>query len=122
MSWSFTIPVTTPSLNDILGCHRMVCARAKTVLDWRVQSALNAIPKIPAATGRRRLLIVRHGWNKLDRANLVGGVKWLEDCLVRRRLLIDDREQYCDLVVEQVIERRREPFTVVFLEDIEVVA
>jgi len=122
MSWFFKLPDPTPSLNEIQGWHWRHIHREKQQLDWKVQSALNAIPKIPRAAGRRRLIVVRHAWNRLDRANLVGGVKWLEDALVRRGLLIDDRDQFCDLVVEQVIERRLAPFTTVLLEDIEAVA
>ena len=119
MSWTFTIPSATPSLNLIIGNHFRTNDRMKAATKWMLASALNSVPKIPKATCKRRLTIIRHGRGKLDKANLVGGVKWLEDAIKDRGLLLDDNDAGCELVVSQVVSRGVEPYTFVKLEDME---
>jgi hypothetical protein len=119
MKWTFTIPQATPSLNEIIGNHFRTNDRMKAVIKWMLASALNTIPKIPRATHKRRLTIVRHGRGRLDRANLVGGAKWLEDAIKDRGLLTDDDDAGCELIVTQIVSRKDKPFTEVTIEDME---
>ena len=119
MTWSFTISQATPSLNRIHGNHWSANKKAKSAIAWLLAAALNGIPPIPKATGRRRLVIVRYGRGRLDRANLVGGAKWLEDAIKDRGLLLDDDDAGCDLIVSQIVFRKGIPHTVVTLQDLE---
>lgn len=118
MTWTFTIPEATPSLNTIQGRHWAANHRDKEALQWVVASALNKVPRIPPATGPRRLTITRHGKGRLDRDNLTGGAKFLIDEIKRRRLILDDNPDVCELVVLQVVDRKTRPHTVVELEDV----
>ena len=117
-AWTFNLDFPTPSLNEIQGWHWSHAGIEKMTIGWKLASVLNKLPPIPPATGKRRLTIIRHGRGRLDRANLYGGVKWLEDAIKDRGLLLDDRDKFCDLVVEQVISRKVQPFTEVILEEI----
>lgn len=117
--WTFSLACVTPSLNEIQGWHWSHARTAKKALKVYVAAGLNAVPKIPLATGKRRLTIVRHGHGSLDKANLVGGVKWLEDEIKVRGLLVDDRDEFCELVVSQVVSRKAPLRTVVTLEDLD---
>ena len=117
MSWTFTLPFATPSLNEIQGQHWSYARREKESLRWSLASALNHIPAIPKAAGRRRLTIVRHGRGRLDQDNLAGGVKWLVDAIKERRLILDDNPEECELVCQQVVSRTADPHTILTLED-----
>ena len=117
MTWTFTLPGATPSLNEIHGHHWFWIAKGKTSLGWSLVSALNKIPKIPKATGKRRLTIVRYGKGRLDRDNLVGGCKWLVDAIKERGLILDDCEKSCELVVSQVVSRKVAAHTEVTIEE-----
>ena len=119
MTWTFTISEPTPSLNEIQGWHWRHVVQEKQRVGWLLLSALSNVPAIPRATGKRRLTIIRHGKGQLDRSNLWGGVKWLEDAIRARRLILDDDEDHCELLVSQVVDRGRDPFTEVVLEDVE---
>ena len=117
-AWTFRLEFPTPSLNEIQGWHWTFAKREKQAIGWKLASALNKLPAIPPATGKRRLTITRHGKGRLDTANLLGGVKWLEDAIKDRGLLIDDRDEFCELVVSQVVSRKVAPFTEILLENI----
>lgn len=118
MVWTFSIPGATPSLNTIQGRHWAINMREKEALQWIVASALNKVPRVPEATGPRRLTIIRHGKGRLDKDNLTGGCKFLIDEIKRRRLILDDAPDVCELRVEQVVDRKSPPYTVVSLEDV----
>jgi hypothetical protein len=118
MKWTFSLPFPTPSLNEIQGWHWSHAKRSKAYIAQYLGIVLLGYPKIPAATGKRRLTIVRHGKGRLDKANLIGGAKWVEDAIKDRGLLIDDRDEFCEMIVEQVVSRSVKPFTHIILEDI----
>ena len=117
MKWTFTLPMPTPSLNEIQGYHWAYCKRQKEGLGWILASALNKVPAIPRASGKRTVTISRHGKGRLDRDNLVGGCKWLIDAIKERGLILDDCDASLHLVVEQVVSRKTEPYTVVTIEE-----
>jgi hypothetical protein len=116
--WSFILPLATPSGNETLRQHHWARAEHKTGLGWLLASALNLQPKIPDATGKRRLTIIRHGKRALDQDNLAAGCKSLIDCLKERRLILDDCPVCCELVFEQVPCGKLTAFTVLILEDV----
>lgn len=118
MTWTFTISIPTPSLNETIRWNRW--ERAQAARDWffLVRGAMNAKEPIPLAKGKRRLRITRHGARLLDRDNLYGGAKQLIDELKNQGLIVDDRAELLDLVVEQEVYRKGQPFTAVELEDV----
>jgi len=117
MSWTFTIPIPTPSLNEIQGHHWAWAATNKETLGWYLAAALNRIQPIPRAKGKRTLAICRHGKGSLDRDNLVGGCKWLVDAIKQRGLILDDCDASCHLVVTQVVNRKIAPYTEITIEE-----
>lgn len=117
-SWTLSIPSVTPSLNQTRRMHWAAIKRAETVLEWEVVSALNRIPKIPNATGKRRLTICRHGRNALDQDNLAGGCKGLVDFIKLRGLLVDDRPRHAELVFTQQVTRKGPTGMTITIEDL----
>jgi Holliday junction resolvase RusA-like endonuclease len=117
-SWTLTIPSVTPSLNQVRKLHWAARKREETKLGWEVVSALNQIPAIPRAKGKRRLTICRHGRKAMDQDNLAGGCKALIDILKAKGLLIDDNPDMAELIFTQAVTRKGPLCTVVTLEDI----
>ena len=118
MIWTIKISAATPSGNTTLRQHWAARASHKVTLGWLLASALNHLPKIPDATGRRRLTITRHGKRALDRDNLSAGMKGLIDVIKERHLIIDDRPQDCELVFEQKPCGKAAPWVEILLEEI----
>lgn len=96
------LPEASPSLNEFIG--RRWYAKNKLKTAW-VQLLLLApgmhAARTAPATKRMRLDITRVGKRNLDRVNLWGGVKPVEDAMVTLGLLVDDSERWCDLCVGQ---------------------
>ena len=118
MTWKIVVEMPTPSPNELNRMHWAERRRLKETFGWLLASALNKLPKIPKATGPRRLVIERHGRKALDQDNLAGGAKGLIDCIREQRLILDDNPNVCQMEFRQVVERRGGPHTVIFLEDV----
>ena len=118
MIWRIEIPVATPSINELHRYHWAERRRLKETFGWLLVSALNKLPKIPKATGPRRLVIERHGRKALDQDNLAGGAKGLVDCIKEQRLILDDNPTDCQMEFRQVVSRKGGPHTTIYLEDI----
>jgi len=118
MIWEIIIPSATPSGNETLRMHFRERMRLKETFGWLLVSALNKLPKIPKATGPRKLIIERHGRKVLDQDNLVSGAKAVVDCIKEQRLILDDNPDVCQMEFRQVVSRKGGPHTVIFLEDI----
>ena len=108
----------TPTLNAVLRKHWVVRSRDKEALGWMLVGALNKIDRIPLASGKRRVTIVRHGRNAMDKDNMAGVAKDLVDCIKARRLILDDRPSECELIFQQVVDRRMVPHTTIMIEDL----
>lgn len=72
MTWTFVLPWATPSLNAIKVMHWAKLKRLKS--QW-LELLLYKSIKIPRATGKRRITIIRFGARQLDHDNFVGGCK-----------------------------------------------
>ena len=92
----FELPARTPSLNVWQRWHwRRQHAYSKNLADevyWMVYR------KAPKATLKRRVVITRRSTGKCDADNRCGGAKALLDALVKAKLLVDDSEQWVDVL------------------------
>ena len=118
MSWTIKIPIATPSGNTTLRKHWAARGRQQFDMYFLLAGALNKVAPIPAATGKRRLTIERHGKRLLDADNLAAGCKALIDVVKFRKLILDDNPAVCELVFRQAPASILAPFTLVTLEDI----
>ena len=118
MTWIIKVEAATPSPNELNRMHWAERRRLKETFGWLLASALNKLPKIPKATGPRKLIIERHGRKVLDQDNLVSGAKAVVDCIKEQRLILDDNPRDCRMEFRQVISRRDVPHTVIYLEDV----
>ena len=119
MTWKIVVEMPTPSPNELNRMHWAERRRLKETFGWLLASALNKLPKIPKATGPRRLVIERHGRKALDQDNLAGGAKGLVDCIKEQRLILDDCPELCSMEFKQVINKKNGSHTVIYLEDID---
>lgn len=72
MTWTFVLPWATPSLNAIKVMH---WARLKRLKAQWFELLLYKSIKVPRATAKRRITIIRFGARQLDHDNFVGGCK-----------------------------------------------
>ena len=119
MTWIIKVEAATPSPNELNRMHWAERRRLKETFGWLLASALNKLPKIPKATGPRRLVIERHGRKALDQDNLAGGAKGLIDCIKEQRLILDDNPSVCQMEFRQIVNKKDGAYTLIFLEDIE---
>jgi hypothetical protein len=118
--WILRLPIVTPSGNETIRQHWAARSEHKSAMGWMLASCLNGQPKIPFASGKRRLTIERHGKRSLDMDNLASGCKSLIDCIKERRLILDDSPEVCEMVFRQVTVSKCEPtYTLVTLENID---
>ena len=117
MRWTVNLPIVTPSGNQTIRQHWVARAEHKSAMGWMLRSALNGIPKVPPATGKRRLTIERHGRKSLDMDNMAAGCKSLIDAIKELRLITDDNPAECELVFCQVLCGKSNPHMVLTLED-----
>lgn len=118
MTWTITVEAATPSPNELNRMHWTERRRLKETFGWLLVEALSKLPKIPKATGPRRLVIERHGRKAMDQDNLAGGAKGLIDCIKEQKLILDDNPSVCQMEFRQVVERRGGPHTVIILEEV----
>lgn len=115
MSWSFTIDEPTPSLNVLR--RQYASARHYATLRNRFEQYVMVArmnEKIPKATAKRRVRIVRFATQekyRLDHDNFIGGLKPLLDALVRQGLIVDDdaahlEGDYVQLIAESTSKSR----------------
>jgi len=117
MKWTIVLPLATPSGNVVLRQHFRTRAVENLAMAWHLAGALNKLPKIPPASGKRRLTVERHGKKALDADNLAAGAKGLIDAVKASRLILDDNPDVCELVFRQSVDRILAAFTVLILED-----
>jgi len=118
MTWIIKVEAATPSPNELNRMHWAERRRLKETFGWLLASALNKLPKIPKATGPRRLVIERHGRKAMDQDNLAGGAKGLIDCIREQKLVLDDNPNVCQMEFRQIVSRKDGPHTLIYLEDI----
>lgn len=98
MTWIIRIDELTPSQNAFKRMHPRVYKKLRDRLQsWLMVGMVNQ--KIPKATTKRRLTIIRYARHKnylLDRGNCVGGCKPLLDAAIRQGLILNDREDMLD--------------------------
>ncbi len=114
----FLLNKLTPSLNVTDRQHW--AAKKKERNHW-ASLILGKIRQhdIQKATGKRRLTITRVNTRLLDNDNLYGGAKGLVDELRLFGLVIDDKPEFCELIVQQEkCANGLSPHTVVCLEDL----
>jgi hypothetical protein len=126
MTWTLQTAQPVQSLNTLLSwkANKQWWRYAKERELWRRMFGMWALAeRIPHATGRRRLTIVRVFAGRqraFDRDNLSGGIKPLMDALKPRHgpggLLTDDDDAGVDLIVSQ--EKGETAGTRITLEDI----
>ncbi len=117
-SWSFTIPLQTPSANKMhrRGFNHHVYQRLKNDILLLVMTYARGVPK---ATGPRKVTLTRligKAGKKYDFDNLVGGLKPLLDVMVKQQLLTGDAPH--QVAVEYRQERAKDHGTRVTLEDV----
>ena len=114
MIYRLEIPEATPSLNEWERMHWAKRRREK--LRWQMFIGAEARKvKLPKATGKRNVLIIRIGARTLDKDNLYGGFKPVLDALKDSGYLVDDRPEFCELDGAQDVCRAR-PRTVIEIE------
>ena len=114
--WVLRVPIPTPSLNEIQGKHWAHVDRQKAAMQWAVLAGLSSGTKIPQATGKRKLVITRHGLGTLDADNLAGGCKSLIDALRYRGLILNDDPESIEVIFRQS-PVKKEPHTIVLIEE-----
>lgn len=101
--WTFTIPYEIPSQNAFRGAKWFSIKKEVDRIYFLIRHYTAQI-KIPEPTGKRRLLLTAYRTKKCtDKANLVGGAKYLVDAIVRAKLLIDDNDDMVDIIYEQKV-------------------
>lgn len=111
---------TTPSLNVLMRTHHY--ARKRESADWsaRILYALRRAghdKDALRATGKRRLVIERHGKKLLDTDNLAGA-KDLIDEIRKFGFLVDDRPDLCELILRQEkLTPKQQQYTVIEISD-----
>jgi len=119
---TITIEELTPSQNVLARRfrHAQVYKKLRDRLaGWLMVGMTNL--RIPRATGRRRLEIVRIVRSKrylLDRGNFVGGCKPLLDAAILRGLIKDDREEWLDDHYTQEVDPARAGRTLITISEV----
>jgi hypothetical protein len=105
-----------PSLNVLLRMHWARRRRTKNdvylVIGYRGLAA-----GIPPATGRRRVSLVLTVANRSHAMDPDNALKVLMDALVRAKLLVDDRAEFCELGRVEIVKGARKR-TEITLEDL----
>ena len=115
-----TIPVVTPSLNELLNMNRHARTRLKKSYMAHIEGAVYdmkmTVNKLKRPK-RRRLRIWSFRKRLLDPDNFIGGTKPLTDALKELGLIWDDSTKYISLGAEQFIDGY-DPRTEIFIEEI----
>jgi len=117
VTFQLVVPAATPSLNKYAYSHWRVRQRDKASWElWLMAAAHEA--GATKATGKRRLMIERHGRRALDPDNMIGGAKGAIDVLRKLGLLMDDHDGAIELAARNVkLNKGEQPHTVFVLED-----
>ena len=114
-----TLPLPPNRANQTYGKARWEWARKKEYYELAGNAILLEIASRSDWTGdcmeRMRLDATFYLWNKLDRGNLVARLKWIEDILVKKGLLVDDNEEWLDLQMPTQVIDRKNPRVVIEL-------
>ena len=108
---NFIIKEITPSNNVLLRMHWR--KRAKLNKDWHnmvlIQKGgyerFHQMSFLPAKT-KRKITIRSYRQNKVDRDNLIGGMKPLIDALVNNSFIVDDSPDWVELDIHSEIDRK----------------
>jgi len=115
-----SIPVVTPSNNEIRGMNMHVYKRLKQSFAAHIQGQLldqkYEINKIKEPA-RRKVLIISYRKRRFDKDNQYGGLKPLLDALKDIGLIWDDHEKWIDLETRQSIDGKN-PRTEIYVEPI----
>jgi hypothetical protein len=124
---TFTLPVVTPTVNDIRKMHFGTYKKLRESFAWMVRGALNKEGYFPQHPMPRAIVTIeRHSCGEPDTDNAVGGVKVLCDCLVQPSarhpnvlgVVVDDHPAFLTLIVICIrVHSLTEQCTVVKLEE-----
>lgn len=119
MTWTLRLDDATPSQNILDRMHHLERHRYKQEWKWRIRAAKGFLA-IPKAAGPRSLMIERHGRGTLDTANLIGGIKGIQDNLVELGLFLDDNPANLHLPMpsQHKLKRGEHPHTVLIIADV----
>jgi hypothetical protein len=119
MKLTFSLPVTTPSLNQLLRTHWSKRKQLKQGFKWEalVAGACESQYKVNGMK-RRRILIRAFRARLLDQDNFIGGLKPLLDGLIELELLHDDGPEYLELRAEQLKAEKVDQRLEIIIEDI----
>jgi|ERR1044071_2030713 hypothetical protein len=121
-TFTLTIPIATPSQNKFHYSHWTKARNSKQEIGYLILMAMknSETQEKMKATGKRRLIVERFGrGKKLDYSNFVGGLKGTIDALVGFGLLVDDSDDWLELVAFQKQKPPKEECkTILTLEDI----
>ena len=122
----FELAAPTMLLNQTLRMHWRVAVKHKRALAWEVKLAMGRhIPPSPFA--RAHVRIERHSIGQPDYDGLVGGLKWLIDCLLPRStahptglaIIADDNPDAMTLEAISIkAKRRTDQKTIVIIREI----
>ena len=100
--------------------HWRTTHRKKTVYYAKADLAIMAqSPRSYRVQVRQTLTATLYVWNKMDKGNAVARLKWIEDSLVRMRLLVDDNEEWLDLQLPRQVIDRKNPRVEIVLTSVE---
>lgn len=118
MTWTLRLDDASPSQNVLDRMHHLERYRYKQEWKWRIRAA-KGFMAIPKAAGPRSLHVERHGRKELDTANLVGGLKGIQDDLVQLGLFVDDTPGLLALTYSQhKLSRGEHPHTILIIADL----
>lgn len=106
-SWTFETDRQVESLNarnvNVHGWRGGVYKRDRDAWQWVIKvERINQ--RIPTATGRRRVTLTRlysGRQHEFDRDNFSGGAKIVMDAIVREGLLVDDKNEWAEVIYVQ---------------------
>ena len=120
MTWTLRLPDASPSQNILDRLHYVKRWEVKREWFYRIRAA-KGFMDIPKATGPRSLRVERHGRGTLDTANLIGGLKGIQDNLVELGLFLDDNPTHLHFLMpsQHHLKRGEHPHTILIIEDLE---
>jgi hypothetical protein len=120
MTWTLRLDAASPSQNILDRMHWVKRYQIKNEWHSRIRSAKGFL-KIPKATGPRSLRVERHGRGTLDTANLIGGLKGIQDCLVELGLFLDDNPKHLHFLMpsQHTLKRGEHPHTILVIEEVD---
>lgn len=119
MTWTLRLDDATPSQNILDRMHHVDRWKFKREWFYRIRAAKGFLA-IPKAAGPRSLMIERHGRGTLDTANLIGGIKGIQDNLVELGLFLDDNPANLHFLMpsQHKLKRGEHPHTVLIIADV----